>query len=271
MAVSAKAPSSVTRAARLGGLRSVRWGWLAVVAGAHAAGIVALSGSDRVSPAKPMPQPALLVQFIAPAEPAPAAAPPAPPPPPTPPPVVREPPKPPKPAPPRPEARPKRPRPPEPAPVKEPPAARPPVEEPAPAPEDVVPPATVTEAPRTPLAPVAPPAAPAAPTAPAAASPKAAPPPVVAARYDAAYLHNPRPAYPRLSRHRREEGQVVLRVRVLSDGRAETVEIAESSNHPRLDKAALEAVREWRFVPARQGETAVDSWLRVPIVFRLEE
>lgn len=95
--------------------------------------------------------------------------------------------------------------------------------------------------------------------------------PLVAARFDAAYLQNPAPAYPKVSRRRGEEGKVMLRVRVLSDGRADAVEIAESSGHPRLDEAARETVGGWRFAPARQGETPVDSWLRVPIVFRLED
>lgn len=63
----------------------------------------------------------------------------------------------------------------------------------------------------------------------------------------------------------------MLRVRVLHDGRTESIEIAESSGHPRLDDSARETVRNWRFVPARQGDTPVDSWLRVPIVFRLDD
>lgn len=58
---------------------------------------------------------------------------------------------------------------------------------------------------------------------------------------------------------------------VLGDGSADTVEVAESSGHPRLDDAAREAVRNWRFAPAQRGEAPVDSWLRVPIVFRLDD
>ena len=38
----------------------------------------------------------------------------------------------------------------------------------------------------------------------------------------------------------------------------------------RLDQAALDAVRQWRFVPARQGEQAVAAWVLVPIQFALE-
>ncbi|NMF97305.1 energy transducer TonB [Aromatoleum toluolicum] len=92
-----------------------------------------------------------------------------------------------------------------------------------------------------------------------------------ASRYDAAYLDNPAPQYPKLSRRRGEQGKVTLRVRVRADGRAEAVEIAHSSGHPRLDDAALETVRSWRFVPARQGDTPIDSSLLVPIAFRLDD
>lgn len=91
------------------------------------------------------------------------------------------------------------------------------------------------------------------------------------ASFDAAYLHNPAPAYPRSSRQRGDEGKVVLRVHVLGDGTADAVDVAESSGHPRLDDAARETVRSWRFMPARRGEARVDSWLRVPILFRLDD
>lgn len=91
------------------------------------------------------------------------------------------------------------------------------------------------------------------------------------ARFDAAYFSNPAPSYPRISRRRGEEGRVLLRVRVLADGAAGAVEIAEGSGYARLDEAARDAVRNWRFVPASRADVKIDSWLNVPIVFRLEE
>lgn len=106
---------------------------------------------------------------------------------------------------------------------------------------------------------------------PPATSATAAGTPFQAPSYDAAYLDNPAPQYPKLSRRRGEQGKVTLRVRVRADGRAESVEITHSSGHPRLDDAARETVQSWRFVPARQGETPIDSSLLVPIVFRLDD
>lgn len=114
-----------------------------------------------------------------------------------------------------------------------------------------------------------PPPAPPAP-APVVAAPPPAPAPVTAARFDADYLHNPKPVYPTVSRRRAEEGTVLLRVRVSAEGAALTVELRTSSGYPRLDEAAQEAVRRWRFVPARQGADAIESWVAVPIAFKLE-
>lgn len=95
-------------------------------------------------------------------------------------------------------------------------------------------------------------------------------PPVVPPRFDAAYLKNPRPDYPRAARRMGEQGKVVLRVYVSTTGTAEKIEIGTSSGSRRLDDAARLAVEQWRFVPARQGEVPVAAWVIVPITFALE-
>ena len=97
----------------------------------------------------------------------------------------------------------------------------------------------------------------------------AVPPSVTAPVFNADYLRNPPPPYPPQSRRRGEQGKVELRVYVSAEGLAETVEVQSSSGSTRLDDAALEAVRAWRFVPARQGNTAVAAWVVVPILFKL--
>ena len=97
------------------------------------------------------------------------------------------------------------------------------------------------------------------------------PVPVAAARYDAAYLHNPRPPYPPLSRRLGEEGKVLLRVRVSKEGQAVAVDLEKSSNFERLDDAARAVVSRWRFVPARRGDEAIEATVIVPIVFRLDD
>jgi protein TonB len=89
------------------------------------------------------------------------------------------------------------------------------------------------------------------------------------ARFDADYLKNPAPAYPAMSRRLREEGRVVLRVFVSVEGRPQQIELKTSSGFARLDQAAEDAVRRWKFVPARHGDKAFATWVAVPIVFNL--
>jgi len=92
---------------------------------------------------------------------------------------------------------------------------------------------------------------------------------VVAPRFDAAYLNNPAPAYPMQSRRLNEAGRVLLRVQVSEEGSALQVQLHQSSGHSRLDQAALDAVKRWRFIPAKRGDVAVSEWVIVPITFNL--
>lgn len=97
----------------------------------------------------------------------------------------------------------------------------------------------------------------------------AAPAPVTAPRFDAAYLNNPKPAYPFAARRLGEEGTVLLHVRVSADGLPVKIEVRTSSGSERLDEAARTAVAQWRFVPARQGDEVVAAWVLVPLVFKM--
>jgi periplasmic protein TonB len=97
----------------------------------------------------------------------------------------------------------------------------------------------------------------------------AAPAAVSDPRYDAAYLENPAPVYPALSRRIGEEGRVILRVFVEPNGRASQVQIRTSSGSSRLDQAAQDAVSRWKFFPAQRGAEAIGAWVLVPIVFNL--
>ena len=82
---------------------------------------------------------------------------------------------------------------------------------------------------------------------------------------------NPLPHYPTLARRRGIEGTVTLEVRVRADGLPERVAIGRSSGSSLLDAAALEAVRRWRFRPARRAGEPVPGVVTVPITFRLVE
>jgi protein TonB len=80
---------------------------------------------------------------------------------------------------------------------------------------------------------------------------------------------NAAPAYPWISRSRGEQGRVILDVAVTADGHAKEVRIKRSSGSARLDRAALAAVKRWRFLPALSGGRAVAGRIDVPIAFRL--
>ncbi len=127
-------------------------------------------------------------------------------------------------------------------------------------------PAAVT----TPVPDVVAPLAPSQEAAPAPPAQVAVPAPIAPPHFNAAYLDNPPPAYPAMARRLREQGRVLLRVHVTAAGRPDTVEIRTTSGYPRLDNAALDTVRRWRFVAARQANDAVAAWVLVPIDFTLE-
>ncbi|MEW6332344.1 MAG: energy transducer TonB [Pseudomonadota bacterium] len=94
--------------------------------------------------------------------------------------------------------------------------------------------------------------------------------PLIESRHDVAALNNPKPPYPLAARRRGAQGRVLLSVHVGADGASEEVRLKRSSGHAVLDGAALQTVQRWRFVPARRGDTPVESWVDVPILFRLE-
>jgi protein TonB len=84
-----------------------------------------------------------------------------------------------------------------------------------------------------------------------------------------AYLNNPPPSYPAVSKRAGEQGRVMLRVHVDAMGAVEEIEVQASSGFARLDEAARSAVRRWRFIPAKLGDRAVAGWAIVPVHFTL--
>ncbi|MCF5468439.1 energy transducer TonB [Pseudomonas syringae] len=85
----------------------------------------------------------------------------------------------------------------------------------------------------------------------------------------AGYLNNPPPVYPPAAARRHQEGTTLLRVHVLPNGRADQVQVQQTSGVPALDEAAQAAVRQWTFIPAKRGDTPVEGWVNVPMAFKL--
>ena len=84
------------------------------------------------------------------------------------------------------------------------------------------------------------------------------------------YQINPPPQYPRQARRRGLEGVVLLDVLIEISGRVANLRLFSSSGHPLLDRAALKAVRRWRFTPGTIGGREQEMWVTVPIRFQLK-
>lgn len=108
------------------------------------------------------------------------------------------------------------------------------------------------------------------PVAPAPPAPKVEEP-ITEASANAGYLKNPKPAYPAQALRMGWGGTVILRVRVRADGSVESVALKKSSGRAVLDESAQATVQKWTFVPSKRGETPIDGWATVPIIFNPEQ
>jgi protein TonB len=80
-----------------------------------------------------------------------------------------------------------------------------------------------------------------------------------------------KPRYPEAARRDGVEGTTLVKARVLADGSVGAAEVRRSSGSPELDRAAVEAIRDSRFLPAERGGTPVAVWIEIPVVFNLEQ
>jgi TonB family protein len=78
------------------------------------------------------------------------------------------------------------------------------------------------------------------------------------------------PPYPKESIHLKEEGVVLLQVRIGTDGAVSRASVFKSSGHQRLDVAANEYVKSyWRWQPATRAGKPVTTNTRVSVLFKL--
>ncbi|MDE1916253.1 MAG: energy transducer TonB [Sphingomonadales bacterium] len=138
-------------------------------------------------------------------------------------------------------------------------------------------PAMASPAPIAPVALSPAPAAPAPPMVEAPPAPPAAPPappkasgPAEGGDISTRMLSFVAPTYPLESRRMREEGTVTLSLLLSLDGRVSEISVSGSSGFARLDKAALEAVRKWRWAPVmRNGEAVmVRGTVKIPFLIK---
>lgn len=94
--------------------------------------------------------------------------------------------------------------------------------------------------------------------------------PVLADR-DATVSNRIEPEYPIAAARARDEGTVLVTAQVGADGKPIDVSVTRSSRSRELDRAAIEAVRQWTFEPAVRNGEAVASTVQVPVEFTLDQ
>jgi protein TonB len=143
---------------------------------------------------------------------------------------------------------------------------------PPPQPQAIADPTPAPNAPTgvtTPPAPLPPIETPVAVT-PAPPPPPPAPPKVELPSSDAAYLQNPTPVYPQISKRLNEQGKVLVRVFINASGVPERTEIKRSSGFDRLDRAAVEYVMKCRYVAGKVNGVAQGMWYDAPVNYQLD-
>jgi protein TonB len=77
------------------------------------------------------------------------------------------------------------------------------------------------------------------------------------------------PRYPDLARQAGIEGTVLLNVLVGDDGKVIQVGVIQSDVTPAMEKAAIEAAKQFMFKPAKQRTVPVKARVAIPIRFKL--
>ncbi|MFQ5849212.1 MAG: energy transducer TonB [Candidatus Binatia bacterium] len=78
-----------------------------------------------------------------------------------------------------------------------------------------------------------------------------------------------KPRYPESARREGVQGITLLKLHVLESGKVGQILVERSAGHRDLDEAALEAVKKWRFEPARKGKRPTAVWVLLPVRFEL--
>ena len=85
------------------------------------------------------------------------------------------------------------------------------------------------------------------------------------------YRENTPPVYPAIAKLRGYEGVVLVNAEILPDGRVGSTEVSKSSGYAILDKSAMEAVKLWKFEPAKKAGKPFAVRVKLPIKFVLHD
>lgn len=84
-------------------------------------------------------------------------------------------------------------------------------------------------------------------------------------------LSAPAPVYPESARQSGASGTVLVGLAINESGTVSNAWVESSSGNDALDRAAVQAVLSWQFIPARQNGLPVPVHTRVPVIFGLRQ
>ena len=111
------------------------------------------------------------------------------------------------------------------------------------------------------------PVAPVAPSPPSPAMPPRNSPAMAGNSTSPVPISRPSPVYPQEAMRQGIGGTVRVQVSVAPDGSVERMDVAQSSGNRYLDRAAMNAVRRWRFNPAMRNGQPVSATVVIPVDF----
>ncbi len=89
------------------------------------------------------------------------------------------------------------------------------------------------------------------------------------AKYKIGTIENPHPEYPIIARKKGWQGRLLLAVHVDKNGNVLNVHVKETSGFEVLDEVSIKTVSDWKFLPARFGDSYVEDNLNIPVSFKL--
>jgi protein TonB len=96
-------------------------------------------------------------------------------------------------------------------------------------------------------------------------------PPFVEASIDPAFARDLQPPYPPDERRAGNEGRVVVRVLIGTDGRVDDIQPVSATSASFFEATRRQALGKWHFRAATRGGVAVESWRRMSVSFRMQD
>ncbi len=85
-------------------------------------------------------------------------------------------------------------------------------------------------------------------------------------------ISNPKTiSYPEWAVQQGWQGKIAVAIEILKDGSVGRYKVMHSTGHDRLDKAAVETIKGWKFHPATKDGQAIVTCVQIPITFQLAQ